>query len=213
MAQRLRPTGPPRRARHIHPRVGTRTKHSRRRGCRFRPSTTLGANGTCQVQIEFAPTQTGPATGQLAFTDGAGTPATASGQISAAQSVTITNSGDLPLQVTSIAASTNFQQSSSCLSGAAAHSTCSISVQFASTQTGSLTGTLTLTDVLAVRTVGLSGTGLPPASFTVVPASLTFTNQQPGVASPPQRLTITNSGGVAMANVGAAHPPERIPFP
>ena len=34
------------------------------------------------------------------------------------------------------------------------------------------------------------------------PASLTFTNQQPGVASAPQTLTISNVGGSPMANVG-----------
>lgn len=188
--------------------------------------TSLGSNSACQVQIGFAPTQAGTATGQVTFNDGGGTqtvelagtgaaaptdtlsptsiafPSTASGQISAAQPVTITNSGDLALQVTSIAASANFQQSSGCVSGVAAHSTCSISVQFAPAQMSALSGTLTLTDSLGTKTVSLSGTGLPPASFTVNPASLSFAQQQPGVASAAQTLTITNSGGVNAANIG-----------
>ena len=50
--------------------------------------------------------------------------------------------------------------------------------------------------------MSLSGTGVAPGAFSVNPASLTFTNQQPGVASAPQTLTITNSGGAPMANVG-----------
>lgn len=186
----------------------------------------LAGGAACQVTIGFVPTQAGAATGQAAFSDGGGTqtvrltgtgaaaptdtlsptslsfPSTASGQISAAQTVTITNSGDLALQVTSIAASANFAQSNSCASGVAAHSTCSISVEFAPTQTGALTGTLTLTDALGSKTVALSGTGLPPASFTVTPASLTFAQQQPGITSAPQTLTITNSGGVSAANIG-----------
>ncbi len=188
--------------------------------------TSLGSNSACQVKIGFAPTQAGAATGQVTFTDGSGTqtvqlsgtgaapptdtlsptsiafPSTASGQISAAQPVTITNSGDLSLQVDSILVGANFQQSSSCISGVAAHATCSISVQFAPTQTGTVTGTLTLTDALGSKTVALSGTGLAPASFTVNPATLSFPQQQAGVASAPQTLTITNSGGVAAANIG-----------
>lgn len=188
--------------------------------------TSLASISACQVEIGFAPAQAGAATGTLTFADGAGTqtvqlagtgaapptdtlsptsiafPSTASGQISAAQPVTITNSGDLSLQITSIAASANFQQSSSCISGVAAHSTCSISVQFAPAQTGALTGTLTLADALGTKTVSLSGTALSPASFSVNPASLNFAQQQAGVASAPQTLTITNSGGVAAANIG-----------
>ncbi len=55
---------------------------------------------------------------------------------------------------------------------------------------------------LRTQTVSLSGTGLAPPAFSVNPPSLTFTNQQPGVASAPQTLTITNNGGAPMANVG-----------
>ena len=188
--------------------------------------TSLGSDSACQVKIAFAPTQATVASGQLTFTDGAGVetvqlsgtgaapptdtlapsslsfPSTASGEISAAKTVTITNSGGVALQVTSIAVSANFQQSSSCITGVAAQSTCSISVQFAPAQTGALTGTLTLNDARGTETVALSGTGLSAATLSVSPASLTFVQQQPGVASPPQTITITNTGGVAAANIG-----------
>jgi Abnormal spindle-like microcephaly-assoc'd, ASPM-SPD-2-Hydin len=186
----------------------------------------IAANSSCQIEIAFAPTQTGQATGLLTFTDGAGTqtvdlsgtgaalatdilsqssmsfPSTPSGQISAAQPLTITNNGDLPLSITSISAGANFQQSNSCQSGVAAHSVCTVNVQFAPTQSGNLAGSLTLTDQLGVKTVALSGTGLPPGAFTLAPASLTFSQQQPGVPSAPQTITVTNSGGAAMANIG-----------
>ena len=186
----------------------------------------VAANSSCQIEIAFAPTQTGPATGLLNFTDGAGTqtvqlsgtgaaaatdilgqttmsfPSTPANQISAAQPLTITNTGDLPLTITSIAASANFQQPNSCQSGVAAHSVCTVSVQFAPTKAGSLTGSLTITDRLGVRTVGLSGTGLQPGAFNLSPASLTFSQQQPGVPSAPQTIVVTNSGGSAMANIG-----------
>jgi len=187
---------------------------------------TLAPNNSCAVWVAFTPTQTGPATGVLTLSGNFGTQtvqlsgtgaaaptddlsttsiafaATASGQVSAAQPVTITNNGDLPLHVTSIAASANFQESSGCLSGVAAHDSCSVSVQFAPTQTGPLTGTLTIVDELGTKTVGLSGTGLQPAALTVSPPSLTFSQQQPGVASAAQTVTVTNSGGVAMASIG-----------
>jgi hypothetical protein len=186
----------------------------------------LAANSSCQIEIAFAPTQSGPATGLLILTDGAGTqtvqlsgtgaapatdilgqssmsfPATPAGQISAAQPLTITNTGDLPLAVYSIAASANFQQSNGCQGGVAAHSVCTVNVQFAPAQSGSLNGALTITDQLGVRTVGLSGTGLQPGALSLSPASLNFAQQQPGVASPPETVLVTNSGGAAAANIG-----------
>ena len=80
---------------------------------------------------------------------------------------------------------------------------CTISVQFAPTQMGALGGTLTITDALRTQTVALSGTALARAGvFSVSPASLSFTNQQPGVPSAPQTLTVSNGGGTPMANVG-----------
>ncbi len=189
-------------------------------------TSSLAASADCQLQVEFAPAQAGVATGLLTFTDGAGTqtvalsgtgaaaptdilntasltfPATPDGQLSAAQAVTITNSGGVPLTSIAISASGEFQESSNCVTQLAAGAVCTISVQFAPTQVGALNGTLTIADALRTQTVAMSGTGLAPPAFSVNPASLTFTNQQPGVASAPQTLTFTNSGGAPMANVG-----------
>jgi hypothetical protein len=50
----------------------------------------------------------------------------------------------------------------------------------------------------------LSGTGVGPPVLSVTPSSLTFTNTQPGVASPPQTLTIGNTGASPAANIGFA---------
>ncbi len=82
-------------------------------------TTSLAASSDCQVNVEFAPTASGAATGQLTFTDGAGIqtveltgtgeaaptdnlsptslnfPSTVDGQLSAALSISITNTGDL----------------------------------------------------------------------------------------------------------------------
>jgi hypothetical protein len=189
-------------------------------------TTSLAANSVCQLELEFTPTQDGPASGLLTFTDGAGTqtvelsgtgiapptdvlntaslsfPPTSDGQLSAAENVTLTNSGGLPLTSISISVSAQFQVSSTCGTQLVAGAVCTISVIFAPSQVGAVTGTLTIADALRTQTVVLSGTGLSPPALSVNPTSLTFMNQQPGVASPPQTLTISNIGGSPMANVG-----------
>lgn len=188
----------------------------------------LAANSSCQVLVKFEPTQAGPVAGLLTFTDGAGTqtaeltgtgmappadvlnptsltfPATGVGQLSTAQTVTITNFGGEPLTSIFITASAQFHETNTCTTQLSAGAVCTISVEFAPTQTGAVSGTLTISDSLHTQTVTLSGTGLAPPSFSVNPTSLTFNNQQPGVASAPQMLTVTNAGGTAMANVGFA---------
>ncbi len=191
-------------------------------------TTSLAASSDCQVNVEYDPTASGAATGLLTFTDGAGTqtvqltgtgeaaptdtlnptslsfPSTADGQVSAALSVTITNTGDLPLTFPAnpVSVSGEFQQSGSNPTQIAAHSVGTVSVVFAPTQLGALTGTLTIADALKTQTVQLSGNGVAPGALSVNPTSFTFTNQQPGVASTPQTLTITNNGGAPVANVG-----------
>ena len=184
------------------------------------------ANSVCQLELEFAPTQDGPVSGLLTFTDGAGTqavelsgtgiapptyvlnttslsfPSISNGQLSAAQNVTLTNSGGLPLTSISISVSAQFQVSSTCGTQLAAGAVCAISVIFAPTQVGAVTGTLAIADALRTQNVALSGTWLSTHAFSISPSSLTFTNQQPGVPSAPQTLTVSNVGGSPMANVG-----------
>ena len=194
-------------------------------------TTSLAANTDCPLQVEFAPTTAGVFTGQLTLTDGAGTqtvqlsgtavapptdtlnpPAAASlafaatpeSQLSASQSVTVTNSGGMPLTAIAVSISGQFQQTNNCGTQLAAGAVCTISVIFAPTQLGALSGTLTISDALKTQTVSLGGTGVAPPVFSVTPSSLTFTNQQPGVASAAQTLTIGNAGASPMANIGFA---------
>ncbi len=195
-------------------------------------SSSLAANTSCQIEVAFTPTQAGQTTGLLSLTDTTGTqtvtltgtgeaaptdalntnsltfPNTVAGQISPVSpqtQVTITNTGGLDLtfpQNNAITVSGPFQATSNFVTQIAAGSTGTISVQFAPTQVGAVTGTLTITDSIRTQTVALSGTGVAPPAFSVTPTSLTFTNQQPGVASAPQVLTVSNNGGAPMANVG-----------
>lgn len=186
----------------------------------------LAANSSCQVQVEFAPTQSGAATGTLTFTDGAGTQtvalygtgataatdnlnpgslsfsATATGALSASQTITLTNTGDLTLTAISVSANGAFQASNNCGTELTGHAACTISVVFAPTQLGSLSGTLTVSDALRTQTADLTGTGVSPAALSINPSSLNFSTQQPGVAGAPQTLTVSNTGGVPLADVG-----------
>ncbi len=186
----------------------------------------LAANSDCQLLIQFSPVTAGPASGTLTLIDGAGTHlaqltgtgtapptdtltpgllvfgGTIVGQNSAAQVLTLTNNGGNPL--TSIAVSTSgpFQASTNCTTQLAAQASCAINVTFLPSAIGVQTGTLTVADILKAQTVTLSGTGLLPPAISVNPATLSFGSTQAGFSSNPLSLTVTNSGGAAMANVG-----------
>jgi hypothetical protein len=194
------------------------------------PSTSPNAPpAACQMEVAFAPTQAGAATGTLTFTDAVNTltvalsgsgqslptdnlspssltfAGTVDGQLSAAQVITLTNNGDLPLEQISIPPLSGvFQTSNKCSTQLAAHSSCEIGVVFAPVQPGNQTGTLTISDAIRTQTVALSGIGLLPPAFGVSPSSLTFAAQTVGQASTAQTLTISNTGGAPMANIGFA---------
>jgi hypothetical protein len=80
---------------------------------------------------------------------------------SAPQSVTLSNTGNAALSITSIVASGDFAQSNTCGSSVAASASCSISVTFTPSTTGQRTGTITISDNASnsPQSVGLSGTG------------------------------------------------------
>jgi hypothetical protein len=189
--------------------------------------TSVAAQSDCQMQIGFLPTQNGPATGTLTLNDGFGIqtvalrgsggsaatdalsptsltfPDTIAGQVSAAQTVQLTNSGDAPLASIAASVSAGFRiAGNNCTAQLAGHASCAISVAFAPAQTGSQSGTLTVADSLRTQTVSLSGSGMAAPVLNVSPPSLTFAQQQPGVASAPQTVTVKNTGGAPMANVG-----------
>lgn len=190
-------------------------------------TTSVAAQSDCQIQIGFAPAQSGAVTGALTLNDGFGIqvvalqgtggaaatdalspvslafPDTPMGHLSAAQTVQLTNSGDAPLTSISATISAGFQiASNNCTTQLAAHASCAIAVAFAPLQSGSQSGTLTVADALRTQTVSLSGTGLTAPILSVSPSSLAFAQQQPGVPSTPQMVIVKNTGGAPMANVG-----------
>ena len=181
---------------------------------------TLPSQTGCTVSIAFKPTVSGIRTGiftiasdsgpQTASLVGTGTtpatdtlasaslayPDTLVNTTSAAQTLTLTNSGDVAL--TLIAAritSGDFTVTNACGNSLSAHSTCSFQVFFVPKSVGPQSGLLTLTDALGSQTVALTGTGLAPPGVSLSPISLTYGITGVGNASAPQTLTLTNNGG------------------
>lgn len=142
------------------------------------------------------------------------------GTTSASQQVVVTNTGTLPLQVTSLGISGDFSETDTCAGQSIAPgNACVIEISFAPTQTGARTGVLTLYANLSgggQLTIPLSGTGTQAADVTLTPTALCFqaaligqtTSTPCGSGTPPsqsgsgsiqpgQSIVIANTGGTA----------------
>ena len=148
----------------------------------------IAINATCTISVIFTPTAAGARTGTLTLTsNGTGSPQTVSltgtgtapvlglsattlsfgsitiGVSSSAQILTVTNTGTAPLTISNIAITGDYSDTNSgCTASIAANGTCTISVIFKPTATGTRTGTLTLTSngTGSPQTVALTGTGV-----------------------------------------------------
>lgn len=121
------------------------------------------------------------------------------GTTSAAQNVTLTNSGLATLTITSIAPSSDFGQTTICGGSVAPSLSCTISVTFTPTATGTRTGSITITDDASdsPQIISLTGTGTAP-SVSLSPTSLTFAKQLVGTTSKAKTVTLTNSGTASL---------------
>jgi hypothetical protein len=152
----------------------------------------VGASGSCKIDVTFAPTAKGERTGAVTFTDSAsGSPQqvalrgsgggsakvslstaslTFSGQAGAASSpaqpVTLTNTGDATLNNLTVNASGDFVQTNNCAQSLVANVSCTINVSFRPAANGNRTGALTFTDSAgdSPQSVSLSGTAAAPAA-------------------------------------------------
>lgn len=125
---------------------------------------------------------------------------------SAAQSISVTNSGNAPLTVTQVVTSGDFNQTNTCIGTAiAAGATCTVMVKFLPTQTGTRTGVLTVYGnvVGGQATAALTGTGTTAATIILDPITLSFASTNVGATSVAQNITISNTGGVT-ATLGTA---------
>ena len=121
-------------------------------------------------------------------------------QTSASQLVTLSNNGTQPITINSIAAGAGFVvASTTCAATLNGGQTCTVSVNFAPTATGVVTGSLAVTDTAAgsPHTVSLTGRGVAGV-LSIAPPSLTFSDQLVGTASASQTVTVTNTGNLAV---------------
>jgi hypothetical protein len=118
------------------------------------------------------------------------------------QTVTVTDTGTLNLNIASLAIDGDFTESDNCNGASIApQGSCAIQVTFDPSQAGARTGLLTIFANVpgGQLQVSLSGTGLAPAIVVLVPSSLTFAGQVIGTTSAPQQVVVDNTSGVAVA--------------
>ncbi len=131
------------------------------------------------------------------------------GTASAAQYVTITNSGGMPLTlITPTGNSVDFQvDGSACATNIpVGGQPCAIKVIFAPQAPGARSGTLVIADSLHIGAnalvVNLLGAGAaPPGVASLSPQSLDFGSEGQGSTSAAQSFTLTNNGNVALTGL------------
>ena len=128
------------------------------------------------------------------------------GITSSPQNVTLQNTGNIKLTITSIQItgtnSGDFGEKNNCPSSLPPNNSCQISVTFKPTTTGTRNAAVNITDNApgSPQSVSLTGVGVLPA-VTFSPTSLTFPTQVVLTNSKAQAVTLTNSGaGVLKIN-------------
>ncbi len=164
----------------------------------------LAAGGTCSISVTFAPTAAGARAATLSVTDNtnavSGSMQTASltgtglvplvslsttslsfgyhmvGTNFGPQTVTLTNTGNAPLTIGGISASSGFSQSNTCGTQVVNGTSCTITVTFVPTVAGEASGALSITDSAAgsPHTVSLAGMGTPAPTFLSLPSLSTL---------------------------------------
>jgi trimeric autotransporter adhesin len=205
--------------------------------------TSLAAGATCTISVQFAPINLGSITAAVTLTDNASnSPQTASlsgtgtsspsvslsptslafgnqagGTISSVQSISLRNTGNGVLSITSISLTGGYPnqyiESNNCGTSLAAGAGCMINVQFAPINVGSITAVVTLGDNAgnSPQSVPLSGTGTnsggnggpnQSAGISLSPGSLSFGNQPIDIASSPETITLSNISGALLSLSG-----------
>ncbi len=123
--------------------------------------------------------------------------AQAVGTLSAYTTVTVTNTGNANLTISSVITTGDFNEIDTCVGNSVPQgATCSVQVRFAPTSTGARTGVLTIYGNVAggQATATLSGTGTPAAAIVLTPTTATFPITSVGATSAVQNITISNTG-------------------
>ncbi len=192
---------------------------------------TMAANSSCGFNVNFTPSATGNRSANITITDNAaGSPHvipvsgtgiasapivslstasmsfgnTATGATSTPQGVTVFNSGNAVLTISSITPSAEFNASGgTCGSLLNPNSNCTINVTFSPTALGTRTGVLTISDSAtgSPHLVSLTGSAIPPSGVQVNPSGLIFPNQVVSTVSNAQNVQILSTG--ALVNIAS----------
>ncbi len=195
----------------------------------------LAAGASCTNTITFTPVSAGTLTATVTYMDSASsapqtvalsgtggtagptltfTPSslsfgsTAVGTTTAAQVVTIKNTGTTAVSftasttITGSGASSFIKSASTCTNPLPAGASCTNSIEFDPTVSGALSAVITYTDTAAgsPQTVALSGTGGSAGpTLTFTPSSLSFGSTAVGTTTAAQLVTIKNTGTTAVS--------------
>jgi hypothetical protein len=135
------------------------------------------------------------------------------GSASAAQTVTLTNTSSSALNVSGVNASGDFGETNTCTAPLAPGTSCSIAISFSPTALGPRSGAIAITSNAASspQTISLSGvgiTGMPSISLSA--SVLNFPAQVVNTTSPPQVVTMTNSGTALLTIAGIVNGGDAI---
>ena len=187
----------------------------------------LAAADSCTIDVVFTPTVAGSITGTLGITSNApGSPHTVGlsgtgtapgisltppsltfasrtvGTTSSPQTITLVNTGNAPLNISSLMVIGDYTLVSNCGASVAAGGSCSIIVTFMPLIAGTRAGSVGIADDApgSPHTAGLSGVGLPaPAAVAEVSTGiLDFPAQPIGFDSAQQLVTVTNGGNAPL---------------
>jgi hypothetical protein len=120
------------------------------------------------------------------------------GTISTSVTVTVTNTGNAPLNVSTVTTTGDFMETDNCAGATIVQgATCSVQVSFAPTAVGSRMGLLTVYGNVAggQATTSLAGTGTAAAAIVLTPLALNFPTTSAGATTAIENLTISNTGG------------------
>ena len=184
--------------------------------------TSLAGNASCTINVTFTPQGLGSRSAALAVTDDAAnspqtialsgtgiTPVTLSstslnfgnvviGTTRTASPIILTNNQNVTLTHISIQANAPFSQVNTCGTAIGAGATCSITITYTPTVSGTQSGTVTISDSAnnSPQKISAKGTGISPVTFS--PSSLTFGTVAVGTSSTPLSTTLTNRQGTAL---------------
>ena len=183
----------------------------------------VAAGGSCTITVTFTPTASGTRNAAITITDNAPnspqsvsltgvgvvptvmlspTSLTFPTQVvfttSAAKTVTLSNTGLGKLSITKVSVSGPFTQTNTCGNQVLAGASCTFSVKFTPTTSGTLTGSVSITDNASgsPQKITLMGTG---TDIQLTPTSLNFGNQPVGTKSLAKKITLSNKASVTVS--------------